>query len=75
MSEQEPTSPPSNMTEMVPEPTQRLTTSAALGPTETAKEFLNIILKIMGPEQPSAPLVLLYHKRFLLMLQVNIKNF
>jgi WD repeat-containing protein 81 len=46
--------------------------AAALGPTETAKEFLNIILKIMGPEQPSAPLVLLYHKRFLLMLQVKI---
>ncbi|XP_046448529.1 WD repeat-containing protein 81-like isoform X2 [Daphnia pulex] len=46
--------------------------AAALGPTETAKEFLNIILKIMGPEQPSAPLVLLYHKRFLLMLQVRL---
>lgn len=45
--------------------------AAALGPSETAKEFLPIILKIMGPEQPSAPLVLLYHKRFLLMLQVN----
>ena len=43
----------------------------SLGPSETAKEFLPIILKVMGPEIPSAPLVLLYHKRFLLMLQVN----
>jgi hypothetical protein len=48
--------------------------AAALGPTETAKEFLHIILKIMGPEQPSAPLVLLYHKRFLLMLQVKFQS-
>ncbi|KZS10887.1 Uncharacterized protein APZ42_024536 [Daphnia magna] len=46
--------------------------ATALGPYETAKEFLHIILKIMGPEQPSAPLVLLYHKRFLLMLQVRL---
>lgn len=45
--------------------------ATVLGPSETAKEFLPIILKIMGPEQPSAHLVLLYHKRFLLMLQVN----
>lgn len=46
--------------------------AAALGPSETAKEFLPVILKVMGPEQPSAPLVLLYHKRFLLMLQVRL---
>lgn len=48
--------------------------AAALGPLETAKEFLSIILKMMGPEQPSPPLVLLYHKRFLLMLQVTNKS-
>lgn len=48
--------------------------ATALGPYETAKEFLHIILKIMGPEQPSAPLVFLYHKRFLLMLQVKQKE-
>lgn len=45
--------------------------AAALGPSETAKEFLSVILKLMGPEQPTPPLVLLYHKRFLLMLQVK----
>lgn len=44
--------------------------AAALGPSEAAKEFMQIIAKIMTPEQPSPSLVYLYHKRFLLMLQV-----
>jgi len=45
--------------------------AAAIGPTETAKQFLAPILKLMGPEQPSAQLVYLYHRRFLLMLLVR----
>lgn len=45
--------------------------AAAIGPAETAKEFLPVILKLMGPEQTSASLAFLYHKRFLLMLQVS----
>lgn len=44
--------------------------AVVLGPSESAKEFLPIILKLMGPDQPSPALVFLYHKRFLLMLQV-----
>ena len=45
--------------------------ATAIGPIETAKQFLAPILKLMGPEQPSAQLVYLYHRRFLLMLQVR----
>ena len=41
--------------------------AVVLGQLETAKELLPILLKIMAPDQPSAPLALLYHKRFLLM--------
>lgn len=41
-----------------------------LGRQQTTKEFLPILVKLMAPEHPSAPLVLLYHKRFLLVLLV-----
>ena len=44
--------------------------AAALGPQEAASEFVPALLKLMGPEAPSAPPGLPYHKRFLLMLQV-----
>lgn len=46
--------------------------ASVLGPVEAAKEFLNTILKLMAPDQPSPSLVYLYHKRFLLMLQVLV---
>lgn len=46
--------------------------AAAIGPSETIKQFLTAILKLLGPEQPSTHLVYLYHRRFLLMLQVRL---
>ena len=45
--------------------------AVVLGRHRTAKEFLPILVKLMAPEHPSPPLVLLYHKRFLLILLVR----
>ena len=44
--------------------------AVVLGRSDAVKEFLPIVSKLMAPEQPSALLVLLYHKRFLLVLLV-----
>ena len=46
--------------------------AAAIGPQESTKEFLPLLLKLMSPEEPSAFLVFLYHRRFLLMLQIRL---
>ena len=46
--------------------------AVVLGRQQTAKELLPILVKLMAPEHPSAPLVLLYHKRFLLVLLVRL---